>query len=160
MKQLNLKVSARESIGSTASKRLRSGGVIPAVLYGPNGTRQLSVDTSEFRKLWKMVAGRTAVIELVEEGAEPAISIIQELQRNPRTDAFVHVDFKEILRGHEMWATVTVHVTGDPYGVRNEGAVLEIHRHDVEIRCLPRHLPEFIEVDVTEMKTDDVLKVK
>jgi len=160
MKQLNLSVTVRDQNGSSASQRLRKGGRIPAVLYGPNGTRNLSIDGAEFRKLWKQVSGRTAVIELIEEGIDPAISIIQAAQRNPRTDEFLHVDFKEIMRGHEMFATVSVRVIGEPFGVRNEGAVLEAHRHDVELRCLPRHLPEMIEIDVTDMKAGDSLKIK
>ena len=161
MKQLNLKVSAREQNGSSASQRIRKSGNIPAVLYGPNGTRTLSIESSEFRKLWKQVSGRTALIELVEEGAENnALSIIQEIQRNPRTDDFVHIDFKEILRGRDMFATISIHVKGDAYGVRTEGGLIEQHRHDVAIRCRPRHLPEFVEVDVTEMKVGDTIKIK
>lgn len=161
MKQLNLKVSAREQHGSSASARIRKSGNIPAVLYGPNGTRNLSIDSAEFRKLWKEVSGRTALIELVEEGAEHnALSIIQEIQRNPRTDDFIHIDFKEILRGRDMFATISIHIVGEAYGVRTEGGLLEQHRHDVEIRCRPRHLPEFVEVDVTDMKVGDSINVK
>ena len=161
MKQLNLNVKAREQSGRTASQRLRKSGRIPAVVYGPNGVRHLSIDSVEFRKLWKQVSGRTALIELATEGvAEPTLSIIQQMQRNSLTDDFTHIDFKEILRGRDMWATVAIHLVGDPYGVRNEGAVLEAHRHDIEVRCRPRFLPEIIEVNVENLKAGDSLKVK
>lgn len=160
MKQLSLNVSTRDNSGRTASTRLRDAGQIPAVLYGPTGVRHLTIDGSDFRKLWKQVAGRTALIELVSEGAESALSIIQETQRDPRTDAFMHIDFKEILRGRDMHASVAVHTEGESFGVRNEGGVLEIQLHDVQIRCRPRHLPEMIVVDVTELHAGQTIKVK
>jgi large subunit ribosomal protein L25 len=161
MKQLNLNVQSREQSGRSASSRLRKAGRIPAVVYGSNGVRNLSIGNADFRKLWKQVSGRTALIELVTEGvAEPTLSIIQQIQRDSLTDDFTHIDFKEILRGRDMWATITIKVVGDPYGVRNEGAILELHRHDIEVRCRPRFLPEIIEVNVENMKAGDTLKVK
>lgn len=161
MKQLNLNVQTREQSGRSASSRLRKAGRIPAVVYGPNGVRNLSIGDADFRKLWKQVSGRTALIELVTEGvAEPTLSIIQQVQRDSLTDDFTHIDFKEILRGRDMWATVSIKVVGDPYGVRNEGALLELHRHDIEVRCRPRFLPEIIEVNVEDMKAGDLIKVK
>jgi large subunit ribosomal protein L25 len=161
MKQLNLNVQAREQSGRSASSRLRKAGRIPAVVYGPNGVRTLSIGSVDFRKLWKQVSGRTALIELATDGvAEPTLSIIQQVQRNSLTDDFTHIDFKEILRGHDMWATVSIKVVGDAFGVRNEGAILELHRHDIEVRCRPRFLPEIIEINVENMKAGDSLKVK
>jgi len=160
MKQLSLNVSAREDSGRTASTRLRNAGQIPAVLYGPNGVRHLAINGAEFRKLWTQVAGRTALIELVSQGGEPALSIIQQTQRAPRSDAFLHIAFKEILRGRDMYASISVYPKGDAYGVRNEGATLEVHLHEVEVRCRPRHLPELIEIDVTELRSGQSLKVK
>lgn len=161
MKQLSLNVSARENSGRAASSRLRQAGQIPAVLYGPSGVRHLAINTADFRKLWKAVSGRTALIELVTEGStEHALSIIQETQRNPRTDAFMHIDFKEILRGREMSASIAVQIVGEAYGVRNEGAFLEVQLHEVEVRCRPRHLPELIEVNVAELRSGQSIKVK
>jgi large subunit ribosomal protein L25 len=161
MKQLNLNVQTREQSGRSASSRLRKAGRIPAVVYGPNGVRHLSIGDTDFRKLWKQVSGRTALIELATEGvAEPTLSIIQQIQRNSLTDEFTHIDFKEILRGRDMWATIAIRVVGEAFGVRNEGAVLELHRHDIEVRCRPRFLPEIIEINVENMKAGDTLKVK
>jgi large subunit ribosomal protein L25 len=161
MKQLNLNVQSREQSGRSASSRLRKTGRIPAVVYGPNGVRNLSIGNTDFRKLWKQVSGRTALIELATDGvAEPTLSIIQQVQRNSLTDDFTHIDFKEILRGHDMWATIAIRVVGDAFGVRNEGAVLELHRHDIEVRCRPRFLPEIIEINVENLKAGDSLKVK
>ena len=161
MKQLNLNVKNREGSGRNASKRVRKAGQIPAVIYGPSGVRQLTIDNVEFQRLWKQVAGRTALIELATEGvAEPTLSILQQIQRNSLTDDFTHIDSKEILRGRDMWATVAIHFVGDAYGVRNEGAVIETQRHDIQVRCRPRFLPEIIELNVENMKAGDTLKVK
>jgi large subunit ribosomal protein L25 len=160
MKQLNLNVQSREQSGRSACSRLRKANRIPAVVYGPTGVRNLSIDGTDFRKLWKQVSGRTALIELATDGVtEPTLSIIQQVQRNSLTDEFTHIDFKEILRGRDMFATISIRVVGESFGVRNEAAVLELHRHDIEVRCRPRFLPEIIEINVENLKAGDSLKV-
>ena len=160
MKQVTLKVSSREATGRSSSRRLRDADKIPAVIYGASGVRHLSVDRADFRRLMKEISGRTALVELVSEGAESSLSIIQETQRDPRTDHYIHLDFKEIQRGKEMSADVPVRFRGEAYGVRNEGGVLEAQLHEVGIRCRPRHLPESIEVDVTELRVGQAVFIR
>ncbi len=159
MKQVTLNVSSRDAIGRVASRRLRAEGNIPAVIYGESGVRHLSVARSDFRRLWKEIAGRTALVELID-GENKMLSIIQDTQRDPRSDSFEHIDFKEIQRGKEMIADVAIRVVGASYGVRNEGAIQETQIHEVRVRCRPRHLPEVIEVDVTELRLGDVVHVR
>jgi large subunit ribosomal protein L25 len=92
------------------------------------------------------------LFELKMEGdGESHYAIIQELQRNTRTDAFLHVDFKEVVRGKEMEADIPVRTRGVADGVRNYGGVLEISANTLRVRCLPRHLPEAIVIEVTEL---------
>ena len=152
MKQITLKTTLREEIGRTASKHLRQNGVIPAVIYGESGIRNLSIDAHEFAMAYRKIAGTAALLELSIEGDdEPQFAIIQELQRNTRTDAFLHIDFKEIVRGQDMEADIPVHAVGTADGVKNYGGVLEISTQTLRVRCRPRALPEEIKVDVTEL---------
>jgi large subunit ribosomal protein L25 len=152
MKQITLKTTLREEIGRTASKHLRQSGVIPAVIYGESGIRNLSIDAHEFAMAYRKIVGTAALIELSIEGEdETQFAIIQELQRNTRTDAYLHIDFKEIVRGQEMEADIPVHTFGNADGVKNYGGVLEVSTQSLRVRCRPRALPEEIKVDVTEL---------
>ena len=160
MKQVKLNVQAREATGSGSSRRLRQAGQIPAVLYGESGTRHLSIARIEFRNLWKEVGHVTALVEVTQDGADAMFSVIKDAQRDPLTGEFVHIDFREVQRGKPMEAEVAVRVVGEADGVRNQGGVLEQHLHEVEVRCRPRDLPEFIRADVTNLRVGDSLHVR
>lgn len=153
MKQITLKTTERTEIGRTPSKHLREKGVVPAVIYGEHGTRHLSVNAHEFAMAYRKFSGSAALLELKgEDGGESTYAIIQELQRNPRNENFIHIDFKEIVRGKDMETSIPIHTKGTADGVRNYGGILELALHEVEVRCRPRNLPEFIEIDVTGLE--------
>lgn len=152
MKQITLNTKPRTELGRTASKHMRQQGIIPAIIYGESGVRHLTLDAHEFAMAFRNFAGTAALLELKEEGGESHYAIIQELQRNPRTDAFIHIDFKEIVRGKEMETDIPVQTRGTADGVRNYGGVLEISTHTLRVRCRPRDLPEAIVVDVTKLE--------
>ncbi len=149
--QFSLNVSPREGTGRSASRRLRKQDRIPAILYGkhtPPAT--LSVESVEFARLVKAIGDNAALIEL--KGAkEQALSILQEVQRDAMTDRFLHVDLHEVKADEKMEINVPVHTSGESTGVKNEAGVLEAASHTLRIRCLPKDLPAFIDVDVTEL---------
>jgi len=160
MKQFSLTVTPREGVGRGASRRVRKSGRVPAVIYGRHiQPRSLSIDGPEFTRLLKSIAGSAAVVELNDGGAEPRLSIIQEVQRDPITDRILHIDLHEVQANEEIELSVTVHTVGDSVGVRTENGILELVVHEVRIRCLPRNLPRFIEVDVTELKLNQSIHV-
>jgi len=149
MKQIKLEVKSRDEVGRGPSRRMRVAGNIPAVIYGKSGCRRLAIDRTVFLALWKQVSGIATLIEVHEDGRDAVWSIIKEVQRNPVTDAFLHIDFHEIERGKPMQASISVHLVGDSIGVKTEDGLLEMRAHEVEVRCLPRYLPEVIEIDVS-----------
>jgi len=152
MKQITLNITPRENIGRTASKHLRQNGAIPAVIYGESGLRHLTVNEHEFAMSYRKIVGSASLIELKNEGEdESQYAIIQELQRNSCTDAFIHIDFKEIVRGKDMETDIPVHTIGLADGVRNYGGVLDVSTQTLRVRCRPRNLPEEILIDVTEL---------
>ena len=152
-----LKVRRREHTGRGPTRRLRAGGRIPAVIYGESSCRSLSIDRSEFRILWKRVAGTSALIQVCEDGEDAKRSLIREVQQNPVTDEILHIDFQEVAAGVAMQTDVAIRLTGESIGVRNEGGLLNVHAHDVALRCLPRFLPEVIELDITELSVGSSL---
>lgn len=160
MKQLELKVIPRNETGRGPNRRLRGLGKIPAVIYGKKGSQPLIIEQTDFRVLWKAIAGVTALIQVDVEGKESALSIIKEVQRNARTDEFLHIDFHEVSSSERMHTNVAVHILGESVGVKNEGALLEVSSHELEIRCLPSDLPSTIDIDISELHTGDSIHIK
>ncbi|EIP97017.1 ribosomal protein L25, Ctc-form [Opitutaceae bacterium TAV1] len=156
-----LTVTPRAQTGRSASRRVRKANQIPAILYGKHTSPQtLAVDAPEFTRLLKSLAGRSLIIELVRKDQdEKALSFLQEVQRDPITDRFLHVDLQEVKADEKMDINVPVTLTGESFGVKNQNGVLDINAHTLRVRCLPKDLPPQIEVDVTELKAGESIKV-
>ncbi len=160
MKKYQLTVTAREGTGRSASRRLRKAEKIPAILYGKHTKPEnLAVNGPEFVKLRKEIGGKAALIELKRDAGATALSFLQEIQRDPITDKYLHLDLQEVKENEKMIISVTIHVTGEAYGVKTEGGILETASHRLRIRCLPKDLPPLIELDVTELKVGEAIHV-
>lgn len=160
-KQFKLNVAARAQTGRSASRRLRKANRVPAILYGKHTKPEsLSIEGAEFIRLLKTVGDRAVLVELQQgDKAEKALSFLQEVQRDPITDKYLHVDFQEVKADEKFEIRVPVHVTGESFGVKNQSGVLEMATHALRIRVLPKDLPEAITVDVTELKVGETFKV-
>lgn len=159
--QLKLSVTPRAQAGRSSSRRLRKVNRIPAILYGKHtNPEKLSVDVPEFVRLLKSVAGRAVLLELHrDDKAEKALSFLQEVQRDPITDRYLHLDLHEVKADEKFEIRVPVVVTGESFGVKTQNGVLEIATQQLRVRCLPKDLPETIRVDVTELKVGETIKV-
>ncbi len=159
--QFKLNVAARTQTGRSASRRLRKTDRVPAILYGKHTKPEaLSVDGPEFKRLQKSVGDRAVLIELTQAGRpDQILSFLQEVQRDPITDRYLHVDFQEVKADEKFEIRVPVHVTGESFGVKNQSGVLEMATHALRIRVLPKDLPEAITIDVTELKVGETIKV-
>jgi large subunit ribosomal protein L25 len=109
--------------------------------------------------LMRQKGDAAATVELKNQ-SKSVLTIITEIQRNTMTDYFMHVDFQEISEGEKLTTNVPVHVKGEAYGVKNEKAMLEIVRHRVTVRCLPKDLIEDIEVDVSDLHAGQSIHIK
>jgi large subunit ribosomal protein L25 len=158
---LSLKVAPRTQTGRSASRRLRKVNRIPAILYGKHSDpEKLSIEVPEFTRLLKSVAGRSLLIELNrDDKPDKSLSFLQEIQRDPITDRYLHVDLHEVKPDEKFEIRVPVRVTGESFGVKNQSGVLEIASHVLRIKCLPSDLPEIIEVDVTPLNVGQTIKV-
>jgi large subunit ribosomal protein L25 len=157
--QFILNVSPREGTGRSASRRLRKQDRIPAILYGKHTAPiTLAVEGPEFVRLVKAIGDNAALIEL-KGTKEQALSILQEVQRDAMTDRYLHVDLHEVKADEKMEINVPVHTSGESTGVKNEAGVLEATSHTLRIRCLPKDLPAFIDVDVTELHVGQTIHI-
>ena len=159
MKKIRLVVEKRELCGSSASGRLRKTGSIPAVIYGPSGVKHLQVLKPDFRMMMLEKGESAALVELAC-GSDIILSMMQASQRNPRTDDYLHVDFKEIDPNKPMIASVPLRFLGTPAGVKDEGGILDIARHTISVSCLPENLPEAIDIDINALGVGHSIHVK
>ena len=158
MKQLNLTVTSRELNGRGPSRRLRIAGSIPAIIYGKSGNQSVSVAQEAFRDLMRAKGNAASLIDLSVDGKK-MLSLIKEFQRHPITQKFLHIDIMEIDPSSPMSAAIPVRVKGEAHGVKTEGGTLAIVSQTINVRCLPKDLPEFIEIDVTELKVNESIHV-
>lgn len=161
MSDFTLNTTARTQTGRSASRRLRRANQIPAVLYGKHtNPESLVVEASEFRRLLKAMAGRAVLVELNKEGdSKKSLSFLEEIQRDPLTNNYLHIDFQEVKAGEKIDVHVPVIITGESLGVKNQNGVLEITTHELQVRCLPKDLPATIVVDITELEVGEMIKV-
>lgn len=159
--QFTLNVAERSQTGRSASRRLRKANRVPAILYGKHTKPEsLSIEGPEFVRLIKTVGDRAVLIQLQRSGkSDKALSFLQEVQRDPMTDKYLHVDLQEVKADEKFEIRVPVHVAGESFGVKNQSGVLEMVSHLLRIRVLPKDLPEAITVDVTELKVGETIKV-
>jgi large subunit ribosomal protein L25 len=150
----------RSDRGKGAARRLRASGRIPAVIYGHGREPEsLSLVEADFEKAMQDVEVGTTVFDVAIEGASvPAL--VREVQRHPSKAHILHVDFYEIHAGETLTLEVPIHIVGSPDGVRNGGGVLDQVLREVEIRVLPRNIPERLELDVTALRVGQSLHVR
>ncbi|MFZ9992019.1 MAG: 50S ribosomal protein L25 [Opitutales bacterium] len=158
MKQLTLNVTSRALHGRGPARRLRVEGSIPAIIYGKSGNQSVAVKQEAFRDLMRAKGNAASLINLDLDGKK-MLSLIKEFQRHPITQKFLHIDIMEIDPNSPMTAAIPVRAVGEAYGVKTDGGTLAIVSQTINVRCLPKDLPEFIEIDVTELKVNESIHV-
>ena len=161
MSDFTLNTTARTQTGRSASRRLRRANQIPAILYGKHSEpASLVIAAPEFRRLLKVMGGRAVLVELNQEGSSyKTLSYLQEVQRDPLTNNYLHIDFHEVKAGEKIDLQVPVTITGESAGVKNQNGVLEITTHELHVRCLPKDLPATISVDISALDVGEMIKV-
>ena len=157
MEKINLKVTVRKTTGNGAARELRREGMIPAILYGSKAEPlMLSVTTKALETILKTSnIGQVLLNLLIQDGKQKSrTAMIKELQAQPVSGSLLHVDFYEVAMDQKIKISIPVVTTGQAEGVE-EGGVLQLVRHEVEIFCFPNNIPESLEVDVTGMNIGD-----
>lgn len=155
MEAFELNAEKRRETGSAASRRLRKQGRVPAVIYGGKGTPlMVTFDHDELGHRLDNEAFFSHVINITVDGGRPVEAVLRDLQRHPARPFIEHVDFLRIVATEKLRMSVPVHLLGaeDAPGVKAEGGIVQHVLTEVEIECLPRDLPENIEVDISAME--------
>ncbi len=160
--QVTLKAGRRDGRGKGPARKLRAEGQLPAVLYGAGEEPlALSLSAHETVLLFHSISVDNTIINLEVEGEKtPVPTLVREIQTHPARPGLLHVDFLRIQSGVEVELDVPVDLVGSPVGVRDEGGVLEQSIHEIPIRCLPKDIPESLEVDVSSLEIGDGIRVE
>ncbi len=150
----------RDDLGKGASRRLRREGKVPAILYGGDREpRSLTVLQKDLLLLLQNEGFYSSVISLkVGDKEQPAI--LKDLHRHPAKPIILHLDLQRVRDDVEIRMNVPLHFLGENVapGVKAGGTVSRIS-NELEIVCLPKYLPEFIDIDLSAMELDDMVKL-
>ena len=161
MKELVVEVKSRGDLGKNASRRLRSQGQIPAVVYGARKEPvPIVVDPKKILEIIHSESGVNTIFQLgmAEKEARRHV-MIKEYQVDPVKGNLIHADFVRIQMDEVIEVDVPVQVTGEAAGVKLDGGILEHVTRQVRVSCLPGDIPEHITIEVTALKIGDALRV-
>ena len=156
MEQNTLAGYERNSFKKGPAGRLRREGKIPAVIYGHNKPVHISVSATEFDTKFHIVSENT-LITIMVDGKEYEV-LVKDSQENMMLGKITHIDFYEVERGKVLKTRIPVIIIGASVGVK-EGGMLEQHLHEIDIECLPKDIPEKIEVNIEELKLGESVHV-
>jgi large subunit ribosomal protein L25 len=154
-----LQIESRDRSGKGPNRRLRREGKIPGVLYGAGrDPRSITLNWNSLMHQMEREAFYTSIISLVEEGKSQPV-IVKAVHRHPIKPQILHIDFQRILEDEEITLDVPIHFIGEMQskGVKLQGGEIQHLMTEIEVSCLPKNLPEFIELDVTELELNQIL---
>src|SRR5437868_13324069 len=147
----------REMQGKGASRRLRHTGKVPAILYGAREDPQALI--LDQQNLLTMIADERFYSSIVrlKIGERTQEAIIKDVQMHPAKNVVVHVDLQRVVENETIRIRLPIHFRGESVspGVKSQGGVVSHMRADVEVSCLPKDLPEFLELDLSGMSLND-----
>ena len=158
--EFTLNAEARSDLGKGASRRLRRlASQVPAVIYGGDKAPvSISLLAKEVAKLLENEDAYSHVIALTVAGAVETV-VIKALQRHPAKGHVLHADFVRVVAGQKLTAHVPLHFLNQEtsVGVKQQGGEVSHSAVEVEVSCLPKDLPEFINVDMAKVEVGQIV---
>ena len=158
-----LNAETRNDLGKGASRRLRRlENKVLGIVYGGGKKKPtpITVAMNEIVKLAESEAFFTSLVDLSIDGKAEQV-VVKDMQRHPAKDTIMHVDFLRVSAKTKITMQVPLHFINEDscFGVKMEGGVIAHALNDIEITCLPKDLPEYIEVDMAELKVGENLHI-
>jgi large subunit ribosomal protein L25 len=145
----------RDGVGKASTKTLRNEGKVPCVLYGPNEHINFSMYSADFKLL--VYTPNAYKVKLDIDG-KIYRAILKDIQYHPVNDSILHADFMEIRDDKEVEMMIPIKLTGNSVGVRQGGKLLVKYKK-LRVKCLPPHLPDFIEIPIDNLEIGKSIKV-
>ncbi|HXL43047.1 MAG TPA: 50S ribosomal protein L25 [Gaiellaceae bacterium] len=158
--RVKLRVQARESRGSAASRRLRARGLIPGVLYGNGGeAHPFCIEERALRKAITGDHGLHAILDVVLDGSQKEHhAVLKEYQLDPTRPRLLHIDLQEVRLDQAIHTQVVVELVGESAGVKEGGVLSQINR-EVNVEALPMEVPDRLDLDVSRMVIGDSMRL-
>ena len=159
--EFNLIAEMRDDQGKGASRRLRRQGKVPAVIYGAGrDPRNLMFDHNKVLRQLEDPSFYSSILN-IKVGEKSRAAIVKDIQRHPSKKQIIHIDLQRIVEDEQIKMQIPIHYLGeeDAVGVKIGGGTVTKIMTELEISCLPKDLPEFLEVDISELELDQMLNV-
>jgi len=155
-----IKSEIRNVFGKNASRRIRQEGMIPAILYGADTVSiPLTLNKKDVFAILKAETGENTIFK-ISFNSETRNTMIKELQKDPVTDEILHADLIQIVMDNVISVSVPIVLVGEAVGVKAEGGFVDFVTREVEIECLPKNIPEQLEIDISSLHLHQSLKVE
>jgi large subunit ribosomal protein L25 len=157
--KFNLIADIREDSGKGASRRLRHQGKVPAIIYGAGRPpRALTFDHNKVMQQLENESFYSSVLN-IKVGEKSQAAIVKDVQRHPAKRLVMHMDFQRIVEDQVIRMNVPIHLVGADIaiGVKEGGGTVSQMRTDVEVVCLPKDLPEYLDLDISELELDGLM---
>jgi large subunit ribosomal protein L25 len=159
-KEITVRAELRAGRGKNDSRRLRARGLVPLTIYGGEGEPvAAAAPLAELAAILRSGAGHNAIFTLDVDGIGPSEVMFLDRQIDPVKTRLIHADLRRLVRGQEIEVSVRLELEGEPEAVREGGGVIEQLLREVEVRCRPGIIPDFISVDVSSLGAHEVLHV-
>jgi large subunit ribosomal protein L25 len=158
--EITVRAELRAGRGKNDARRLRARGMVPLTIYGGEGDPiAAAAPLAELAAILRSGAGHNAIFTLDVDGVGPNEVMFLDRQIDPVKTRLIHADLRRLVRGQEIEVSVRLELEGEPAGVREGEGVLEQLLREVEVRCRPGIIPDFISVDVSNLGAHEVLHV-
>lgn len=155
MKTFKIKGSLREKTGKKSARDLRSSDLVPCVMYGMGENIHFYIERNIFTHL---VYTSDAYLIKIDINGEQYDAILQEVQYHPVTDMVQHADFVQVLEDKKVTMKIPVRLTGTSVGLKSGGKLRQRRRY-MKVRGLVKDLPDFCDIDITDVDIGDFIKV-
>lgn len=150
--------STRSTTGKGIARKTRAAGKVPAIVYGSEATATpIDVDPGLLVETFRKTANRNTIIH-VELDGQQVPCIVREVQRHPLTREMLHVDFYRLTPGQPVTVTVPIRMTGKAKAAALGGRAV-LTRRDLKVECAWENIPQFVDIDVTELDVGGTLRV-
>ncbi len=155
MSEANFKLDAsvRTDLGKGASRRLRREDKLPGIIYGgEEAPVSITLDHNKVNNSADFEAFYSHVLEINLDGKVVEV-LVKDMQRHPFKPKITHIDFQRVIAGQDVHTNVPLHfVNEEASAAVKAGGIAEHHVTEIEVTCLPKNLPEFIEVDMAAVE--------
>jgi large subunit ribosomal protein L25 len=155
MKTLELKGQKRDNTGKRGSKDLRVAEMVPCVIYGGAATVHFSAELAELKNF--IYSPEVYFANITVDGTNYK-GVMKDIQYHPVTDAVNHVDFYEVKEDKKVKISLPIKIVGNSVGVR-AGGRLAVNVRKLHVEALPKDLPDFIEINISDMNIGDKLRI-